>query len=63
MNQSISMQDVDVLEQAMAAYLMDAVNATGKRKKIKVNMECRRKLEIKWEEQRLQREIAEFEFN
>ena len=63
MNQQAQFHDADVMDQAMNAYLMDAVVAKNKTKKIRVNMECRRKLEIKWEEQRLQREISEFDFN
>ena len=63
MNQQAQFHDADVMDQAMNAYLMDAVAAKNKTKKIRVNMECRRKLEIKWEEQRLQREISEFDFN
>jgi hypothetical protein len=63
MNQSLPTCDADVIEQAMKAYLMAAANARTKNRKMKQNMECRRKLEIKREQQRLQREIAEFEFN
>lgn len=63
MNQSLAVCETDVIEQAMSAYLLDAVNARTKTRKIKHNMECRRKLEIKWEERRLEKEIAEFEFN
>ncbi len=63
MNQSLAVCETDIIEQAMAAYLMDAANARTKTRKIKQNMECRRKLEIKWEERRLEKEIAEFEFN
>jgi hypothetical protein len=54
---------VDVIEHAMAAFLLHAVNAKSKNTKIRANMECRRKLEIKWEERRLAREILEFDFN
>lgn len=67
MNQQTQAQaqfhDADMMDQAMNAYLIDAVVAKNKTRKIRVNMECRRKLEIKWEEQRLQREISEFNFN
>ena len=63
MNQSIQHYESDVMEQAMAAFLLNAVNARTKNSKIKLNMECIRKLEIKWEEQRLAREISEFDFN
>ena len=63
MNQALQIRDAEVIDQAMAAFLQYAVNAKGKHKKIKANMECRRKLEIKCEEKRLQREISEFDFN
>ncbi len=63
MNQALQIHEAEVIDQAMAAFLRDAVNAKGKHKKIKTNMECRRKLEIKWEEKRLARETSEFDFN
>lgn len=63
MNQVLQIHEAEVIDQAMAAFLRDAVNAKGKHKKIKTNMECRRKLEIKWEEKRLARDISEFDFN
>ena len=63
MNQALQIHEAEVIDQAMAAFLRDAINAKGKHKKIKTNMECRRKLEIKWEEKRLARETSEFDFN
>ena len=51
------------MDQAMAAYLLDAVIAKSKNNKIKINMECRRKLEIQREERRLRRAISEFDFD
>jgi hypothetical protein len=63
MNQSLVNGEAEVIEQAMTAYLLDAVSARQKTRKIKQNMECRRKLEIMREQRRLEREIAEFEFN
>lgn len=62
MNPSQHVQDDDVLDQAMAAFLADAINAKVKNKKIKTNMECRRKLEIKSEQRRLAQEISDFDF-
>lgn len=62
MNQPNQMHEAEIIDHAMAAFLLDAVNAKSKQKKVKQNMECRRKLEIKWEERRLQREISEFDF-
>jgi hypothetical protein len=63
MNQPLQMHDAEVIDQAMTAFLLDAVDAKSKHTKIKVNMECRRKLEIKWEQRRLEREISEFDFS
>ncbi|MES2823862.1 MAG: hypothetical protein V4732_09690 [Pseudomonadota bacterium] len=63
MNQALQHHDADVMEFAMSAYLVDAVAARSKHNKIKMNMECRRKLEIKAEERRLARAISEFDFN
>jgi hypothetical protein len=63
MSQALHVHEAEIIDQAMAAFLRDAVNAKGKHKKIKTNMECRRKLEIKWEEKRLARDISEFDFN
>ena len=62
MNQQVQFHDAEIIDQAMSAYLLDAAVAKSKTKKVKINMECRRKLEIKCEELRLQREIAEFHF-
>lgn len=63
MNPSQQNYESDMIDQAMAAFLLQAVSAKTKHTKIKTNMECRRKLEIKWEERRLAREISEFDFN
>jgi hypothetical protein len=63
MNHALQHYEADVMDQAMAAFLLQAVSAKSKHTKIKSNMECRRKLEIKWEERRLAREISEFYFN
>lgn len=63
MKTSVRGRESDSLDHAMAIYLLDAIATKTKHKKIKVNMECRRKLEIKWEERRLKRDISEFDFN
>lgn len=63
MNQAININEAEVMDQAMAAYLLDAVIAKSKNNKIKINMECRRKLEIQREERRLRRAISEFDFD
>lgn len=63
MKESIQQYESDVIEQAMAAFLRQDLSAKSKNSRIKYNMECRRKLEIKREEQRLQQETSEFDFN
>ncbi len=63
MNQVVQIQDSEVMDYAMSAYLLDAMAARSKTNKIKINMECRRKLEIKREERQLQRATSEFDFN
>lgn len=62
MYQQLHIQDAEVIDQAMAAFLLDGGNAKNKHTKIKVNMDCRRKLEIKNEQRRLAREISAFDF-
>lgn len=63
MKPSVQRHDNDVIDHAMAIYMLDTIATKSKHKKTKVNMECRRKLEIKWEERRLKRDISEFDFN
>lgn len=63
MNPSQNLHESNVINQAMATFLITAVAAKNKHSQIKTNMACRRKLEIKREEQRLAREIADYEFN
>jgi len=63
MKTSVQLRDSNLLEQAMASYLLDNQASQHKHKKVKINMECRRKLEIKSEERRLKRDILEFDFN
>jgi hypothetical protein len=53
---------LDLLDKAMAAFIAGVVISKTKSQKIRRNMECRRKLEMKMEERRLQREISEYEF-
>ena len=62
MNQKVHFLEADVMEQAMANFLLTALDAKTKHKKIKVNMEFRRKLEIRREEQRLKKDTAEYYF-
>lgn len=62
MNQKVHFLEADVMEQAMANFLLTALDAKKKHKKIKINMEIRRKLEIRREEQRLKKEAEEYYF-
>lgn len=56
------LSDLELIENAMASFIADVVAAKGKKQQIRRNMECRRKLEEKREEQQLQRETCEYEF-
>ncbi|PUA29670.1 MAG: hypothetical protein B0W54_03615 [Cellvibrio sp. 79] len=53
----------ELLESAMASFLADVVISKSKRQQIRRNMECRRKLEEKWEAKKLARETCEYEFD
>ncbi|MDO8344197.1 MAG: hypothetical protein Q7T48_13425 [Cellvibrio sp.] len=56
------LSDLELIENAMAIFIADVVVSKGKKQQIRRNMECRRKLEEKWEEKKLQRETCEYEF-
>lgn len=56
------LSDLELIENAMASFIADVVVSKGKKQQIRRNMECRRKLEEKWEERKLQRETCEYEF-
>ncbi|HCS66227.1 MAG TPA: hypothetical protein DIW64_20350 [Cellvibrio sp.] len=56
------LSDLELIENAMAIFIADVVVSKGKRQQIRRNMECRRKLEEKWEEKKLKRETCEYEF-
>ncbi|MDR7089491.1 MULTISPECIES: PA3496 family putative envelope integrity protein [Cellvibrio] len=56
------LSDLELIENAMASFIADVVISKGKKQQIRRNMECRRKLEEKWEEKKLQRETCEYEF-
>lgn len=62
MNNMNMLSDLELIENAMASFIADVVVSKGKRQQIRRNMECRRKLEEKWEEKKLQRETCEYEF-
>lgn len=68
MNQAAQAHDSDVVDYAISAYLSatilsDTIAARNRSNRMKINMECRRKLEIKLEELRLERVTADFDFN
>lgn len=63
MNEVDVVNEQDLLEQAMASFLADAIASKSKRQQIRRNMECRRKLEEKWEQKKLARETCEYEFD
>ena len=68
MNQAAQPHDSDVVDYTMPAYLSaailsDTIAAKNRSNRMKINMECRRKLERKLEELRLERVTAEFDFN
>lgn len=52
----------DVLDEAMSDFIADIVVAKSKNMKHKRNMEFRRRLEAKMEEQRLAKEMKEYDF-
>lgn len=63
MNQVDVMNEQELLDNAMASFLADVVISKSKRQQIRRNMECRRKLEEKWEAKKLERETCEYEFD
>jgi len=56
------LSELELIENAMASFIANVVISKGKKQQIRRNMECRRKLEEKWEEKKLQRETCEYEF-
>lgn len=54
--------ELEILDDAMASFIADVVVSKSKKQKMRRNMECRRKLEEKWEERKLRRETSEYEF-
>ena len=62
MNEMTMLSDLELIENAMASFIADVVVSKGKKQQIRRNMECRRKLEEKWEAKKLQRETCEYEF-
>lgn len=55
--------EAEIIEQAMTVFMRQALSAKNKHSRIKSNMEARRRLEIKREEQRLQRELSDYDYN
>lgn len=62
MNNTEMLTDLELIEKAMANFIADVVVSKSKRQQIRRNMECRRKLEQKWEAKKLARETCEYEF-
>jgi hypothetical protein len=56
------LSELELIENAMASFIADVVISKGKKQQIRRNMECRRKLEEKQEEKKLQRDTCEYEF-
>lgn len=54
--------ELEMIDEAMANFIADVVVSKSKKQKMRRNMECRRKLEEKWEERKLRRETSEYEF-
>lgn len=63
MNNTEMLTDLELIEKAMANFIADVVVSKSKRQQIRRNMECRRKLEQKWEAKKLARETCEYEFD
>ncbi len=63
MSQVDLMNEQELLDSAMASFIADVVISKSKRQQIRRNMECRRKLEEKWEAKKLARETCEYEFD
>lgn len=62
MEQNLIANDSFLIENALTDFIHSAAAANKKAQKIRQNMEYRRKLELRMEEARLQRETCEFEF-
>ncbi|HSC67324.1 MAG TPA: hypothetical protein VLC79_06530 [Cellvibrio sp.] len=62
MNEVHMPSELELIENAMASFIADVVVSKSKKQQIRRNMECRRKLEEKREEKKLERETCEYEF-
>lgn len=62
MQEMPTLSELELIENAMASFIADIVVSKGKKQQLRRNMECRRKLEEKWEEKKLKRETCEYEF-
>ena len=63
MDYSAVANETTIFEHALNVFIKDASDSNRKMQKMKYNMECRRKLEERMEQRRLQQETCEFEFN
>ncbi|WP_049629932.1 hypothetical protein [Cellvibrio sp. pealriver] len=57
------LDELEIIENAMANFIADVVVSKSKKQQIRRNMECRRKLEEKQEAKKLARETCEYEFD
>ena len=57
-----ALNEQELIDNAMASFIADVEVSKTKKQQIRRNMECRRKLEEKKEERKLQRETCEYEF-
>lgn len=55
--------ELEIIDDAMASFIADVVVSKSKKQKMRRNMECRRKLEEKWEAKKLARETCEYDFD
>ncbi|WP_062067057.1 PA3496 family putative envelope integrity protein [Cellvibrio sp. OA-2007] len=62
MNNMNALSEQELIDNAMASFIADVVVSKSKKQQLRRNMECRRKLEEKKEEQKLRRETCEYEF-
>lgn len=62
MRQTALADDTTMTDNMQNAFVIEKIVAHKKAQNVRKNMECRRKLELRREEQRLRRETCEFEF-
>lgn len=60
---SIQLYDTSVMEDALAAFMLRSLGQKARHKRVKINMECRRKLEAIKEAQELKKVTQEYWFD